>query len=106
MLFWDDSIRNDVYVSGTYVRDYLTEPESGKAEGHRYSLLETRADTDAALAAYRKLLDPPEVRPIEGLTRELANYWKVLEPIFQWTPNSARMVATPSFATRCFHAAW
>ena len=27
-----DRIRSDVYVSGTYVRDYLLEPESGKAE--------------------------------------------------------------------------
>src|SRR5215510_13998986 len=51
-----ERIRGDVYVSGTYVRDYLLEPESGKAEGHRYSLLETRNDTDAALAAYRKLV--------------------------------------------------
>src|SRR5664279_5994802 len=36
-----DRIRADLYVSGTYVRDYLLEPESGKAEGHRYSLLES-----------------------------------------------------------------
>src|SRR5579885_2326324 len=41
-----ERIRADVYVSGTYVRDYLLEPESGKAEGHRYSLLETRRDMD------------------------------------------------------------
>ena len=46
-----ERIRADVYVSGTYVRDYLLEPESGKAEGHRYSLLETRGDIDAALDA-------------------------------------------------------
>jgi hypothetical protein len=46
-----ERLRGDVYVSGTYVRDYLLEPESGKAEGHRYSLLESRTDTDAALAA-------------------------------------------------------
>ena len=48
-----ERIRGDVYVSGTYVRDYLLEPEAGKAEGHRYSLLETRHDMDAALAQYR-----------------------------------------------------
>ena len=30
-----EPIRGDVYVSGTYVRDYLLEPESGKAEGYR-----------------------------------------------------------------------
>jgi len=49
-----EQIRADLYVSGTYVRDYLLEPESGRAEGHRYSLLETRKDMEAALGEYRK----------------------------------------------------
>src|SRR5690349_7225416 len=81
-----ERIRGDVYVSGTYVRDYLLEPESGKAEGHRYSLLETRNDTDAAVASYRKLVNPREAKPLAGLTSELDAYWRVLEPVFQWTP--------------------
>src|ERR1051326_2599426 len=42
-----ERIRGDVYVSGTYIRDYLLERESGKAEGHQYSLRETRSDMDA-----------------------------------------------------------
>ena len=28
-----ERIRSDLYVSGTYVRDYLLEPQSGRAEG-------------------------------------------------------------------------
>jgi len=83
-------IRGDVYISGTYVRDYLLEPEAGKAEGHRYSLRETRGDTDAAVSAYRNLLHDREVRPLEGLTRELDAYWRVLEPVFTWTPEQRR----------------
>src|ERR1043165_2254193 len=47
-----ERIRADVYVSGTYVRDYLLERESGKAEGHQYSLLETRRDIESALDRY------------------------------------------------------
>ncbi|MBS1856273.1 MAG: sensor histidine kinase [Acidobacteria bacterium] len=85
-----ERIRGDVYISGTYVRDYLLEPEAGKAEGHRYSLLETRNDTDAAVASYRNLLHARELRALEGLTRELDAYWKVLEPVFQWTPEQRR----------------
>ena len=80
-----ERIRADVYVSGTYVRDYLLEPESGKAEGHRYSLRETRSDMDAALRQYRALLNAQEAKPFEVLTQELAAYWTVLEPVFQWT---------------------
>jgi len=85
-----DRIRADVYVSGTYVRDYLLEPESGKAEGHRYSLLESRQDMDAALAEYRSLIPDREVAPFEGLTRQLAAYWSVLQPVFEWSPDHRR----------------
>src|SRR5438477_13035696 len=80
-----ERIRGDVYVSGTYVRDYLLEPESGKAEGHRYSLRETRKDMDTALAEYRALATAQEAHPFQVLTRELESYWSVLEPVFQWT---------------------
>ena len=85
-----ERIRSDVYVSGTYVRDYLLEPESGKAEGHRYSLRETRNDMDAAIEKYQSLLNAEETVPFEGLRRELAAYWGVLEPVFQWTPEQRR----------------
>ena len=81
-----ERIRGDVYVSGTYVRDYLLEPEAGKAEGHRYSLRESRKDMDASLDSYRALLTPRERVPFDGLERELDAYWRVLEPVFQWTP--------------------
>jgi signal transduction histidine kinase len=85
-----ERIRGDVYVSGTYVRDYLLEPESGKAEGHRYSLRETRQDMDAALLQYRALATAPEAGPFQVLTQELDAYWSVLEPVFEWTPGQRR----------------
>ncbi len=79
-----ERIRADLYVSGTYVRDYLMEPESGKAEGHRYSLQETRNDMDLELERYRRLLNTQEAQPFHILTTELASYWSVLEPVFHW----------------------
>src|SRR6185437_1654072 len=85
-----ERIRGDVYVSGTYVRDYLLEPEPGKAEGHRYSLRETRTDMDQAIAEYRRLLRPPEIAPFGVLTETLNSYWKVLEPVFDWPADQRR----------------
>ena len=85
-----ERIRGDVYVSGTYVRDYLLEPESGKAEGHRYSLRETRQDMDAALLQYRKLATAQEAGPFQALTQKLDAYWSVLEPVFEWTTGQRR----------------
>jgi signal transduction histidine kinase len=85
-----ERIRGDVYVSGTYVRDYLLEPEPGKAEGHRDSLLESRKDMDAALAEYASRLTARESQPFQVLTAELAGYWKLLEPVLEWTPEQRR----------------
>src|SRR5271166_3765171 len=41
-----EEIRSDLYLSGTYVRDYLLEPETASAEMHRKSLETTRSDMD------------------------------------------------------------
>jgi signal transduction histidine kinase len=79
-----DKIRSDLYLSGTYVRDYLLEPESPKAEGHLRSLLQARSDMDSALRKYQALLSKEESKPFQVLTRELATYWKVLQPVFLW----------------------
>ena len=97
-----ERIRGDVYVSGTYVRDYLLEPETGKAEGHRYSLRETRQDMDSALTSYRALLTAPEARPFRGLTRELDLYWRVLEPVFGWTADERRERGYPFLRDEVF----
>jgi signal transduction histidine kinase len=80
-----ERIRADVYVSGTYVRDYLLEPEAGKAEGHRYDLLESRRDMDDAMTRYRSLLNSQEAGPFQVLTAELRDYWDLLEPVFDWS---------------------
>ena len=97
-----ERIRSDLYVSGTYVRDYLLELESGKAEGHRYSLLETRKDMDAALAQYRTLPTAQEARPFLLLTEGLAEYWKVLEPVFSWTTGQRKRDGFPFLRDEVF----
>jgi signal transduction histidine kinase len=85
-----ERIRADVYVTGTYVRDYLLEPAAGKAEGHRDSLLESRTDMDQAMAKYRSMLTPQEAGPFQILTGELSEYWNVLEPVLGWGPEQRK----------------
>src|ERR1041385_6516164 len=79
-----ERIRSDVYLSGTYVRDYLLDPDTGKAESHRANLLQKRADIDAALRRYKKLAGKEDAAPLRVLSGELSAYWKVLEPVLQW----------------------
>jgi hypothetical protein len=97
-----ERIRADLYISGTYVRDYLLERESSKAESNRYSLIETRNDMDAALADYRKLLNVQESTPFQVLTAELEAYWKVLEPVFRWSPEQRQRDGYPFLRDEVF----
>jgi len=85
-----ERIRADVYVSGTYVRDYLLETEAGKAEGHRDSLLESRSDMDEAMSKYHSLLTAQEAGPFQVLSGELSDYWNVLEPALRWSPDQRK----------------
>ena len=80
-----ERIRSDLYLSGTDVRDYLLEPQAGKADGRRYTPLETRKDMDAALQQYLQLLSRGEAQPFRVLTEQLAAHWRILEPTFEWT---------------------
>ena len=84
-----EKIRSDVYLSGTYVRDYLLEPEPVKP----------RATAQPAAAAQRHRCRAAEISgpaarrkrsPFRGLTKELTAYWKVLEPVFQWNAAQRR----------------
>ncbi len=79
-----NDIRSDVYVSGTYVRDYLLEPETARADAYRTSLEEVRKHMESALDSYGRQVGPAEVAHYTTLRAELADYWRILAPVFQW----------------------
>jgi signal transduction histidine kinase len=97
-----ERIRADLYISGTYVRDYLLERESAKAVGNLSSLIETRNDMDRALGDYRKLLNAQESTPFQVLTAELEAYWHVLEPVFRWSPQQRQRDGYPFLRDEVF----
>jgi len=85
-----NDIRSDVYVSGTYVRDYLLEPEPQRAETFRTSLEQVRKHMQAALDSYGRQIAPAEARQYAALRSELADYWGILAPIFRWDATERR----------------
>ena len=85
-----NQIRSDLYLSGTYVRDYLLEPDSANADAHRMLLAKVRADMDTALEAYALRLTAGETAPYSVLRRELEQYWRVLEPVMRWDAGERR----------------
>lgn len=85
-----NDIRSQIYLSGTYVRDYLLEPESERAEAYRASLQQVRRQMDTAMKSYASQLNPEETQHYRALKNELAQYWDILDPIFKWNATERR----------------
>ena len=85
-----NQIRSDVYLSGTFARDYLLDPQPATAEKNRTELDRLRQEMDAILAGYAGLMRAEERTPLDGLRRSLDEYWRVLDPVFQWSPEQRR----------------
>ena len=81
-----EQIRSHIYLSGTFVRDYLLAPEPTGARAQLSALENLRRDTDAELQDYAQSLDPEEVAPFQALRSEITDYWRVLNRTFEWTP--------------------
>ncbi len=79
-----------MYVSGTYVRDYLLEPDPQRADAYRASLEEVRRHMESALESYRNEVASSEAQHYSALQAELMDYWRTLDPIFQWGPAERR----------------
>jgi signal transduction histidine kinase len=79
-----EEIRSSLYQSGTFTRDYLLEQDASRAETYRASLQEVRGEMDAALGRYSRSLDAGEAAPFQALQARIADYWKLLDPIFHW----------------------
>ncbi len=85
-----NDIRSDVYLSGTYVRDYLLEPDPVRAEVYRTSLEDVRKHMESALEFYGRQTSPTESQHYSALRAELLDYWGILAPIFHWSPAEMR----------------
>jgi signal transduction histidine kinase len=79
-----NDVRSDVYVSGTYVRDYLLEADLGRAEAYRIELERVRKQMESALESYGHEVAPSELQHYTALRATLTDYWQILKPIFTW----------------------
>lgn len=85
-----NNIRSQLHLSGTYVRDYLLEPEPGRAETYRANLEEVHRQMESALESFGRQLEPNQTKYYTELSANLSNYWQVLGPIFKWDSNQRR----------------
>jgi len=80
-----ERIRSNIYLSGTFARDSLLAPEIAGARAQIDTLDKLRRDTDGALDAYAKSIEPAEAGPFRALRSEIDAYWKVLAQTFGWS---------------------
>jgi len=85
-----NQIRSDVYLSGTYARDYLLDPQPSAAEKNRTELNRLRQEMGTVLANYAGLMRAEERTPLDNLRRSLNEYWHALDPVFQWSSDQRR----------------
>ena len=86
-----NDIRSELYLSGTYVRDYLLEPEPDSAETYRVSLEQVHREMGSALASYGCQLDAVHAKDYAQLGADISRYWEVLGPILQWNARQRRV---------------
>jgi len=80
-----DKVRSAIYLSGTYLRDYLLEPEADKAEQSRMALESARAQVDSMLANPHTFSAPTGSNDMYlALKREIGEYWQTLDPVLSW----------------------
>jgi signal transduction histidine kinase len=91
-----EQLRSNIYLSGTYVRDFLLESENEKAALYRQEFARTRQRIEQAIAQYSRMLHPEESRVFHNLARELSEYFDALQPALRWNVEQ-RMSLGPAF---------
>lgn len=81
-----DQIRAQIYLSGTYVRDFLLSPEPTIAAAETTRLAGLERESRAALRSYSQTLTAQERETFQTLQSEIEAYWQVLERTAAWTP--------------------
>jgi signal transduction histidine kinase len=81
-----DQIRSEIYLSGTYVRDFLLSPDPSGAAAQTSRLAGLKSETQAAMQGYSRALAPEEREPFLALQSEIEEYWRVLDRTIAWTP--------------------
>jgi signal transduction histidine kinase len=97
-----NDLRSDVYVSGTYVRDYLLEPQPERADAFRANLAQVQSHMQSALDAYGRQVASTEAQHYTALRAELADYWRTLAPIFQWDASERHRSGYPFLRDEVF----
>ena len=86
--------KDDTYISGLMVRDYLLDPSPSVASQYRQELFSVRSSLARHIESPYRLTSPDERRVLERLRFELDTYWNSLDPVFKWMPQQKAALAS------------
>lgn len=90
-----EQLKSDIYQSGTYVRDFLLDPDPAHADSHKQEFDAARSRIEAMLAEYDGMLRPEEHAPFTRFTTELNDYFNSLQPALNWNAADRRKFGYP-----------
>ena len=79
-----------MYLSGTYVRDYLLDNNDEAAATHKAAFLEARSRIRAGVSDYARLARPDQRAVFDQFRNELQGYLDAIAPVLDWTANERR----------------
>jgi signal transduction histidine kinase len=85
-----EALRSELYLSGTYVRDLLLDPDPARADTHRAELDGARARLGVLMNSYQAVLQTNEQIPFERFRKEVTVYFDSLKPALEWTPSQRK----------------
>ncbi len=85
-----EKIRSDIYISGTYVRDYLLDNSDQAAAPHRAEFFETRARIEANIRDYERLIGAGQRAMFDRFRKEALDYLNTVSPAMGWNAAERR----------------
>ncbi len=85
-----ERLRSNIYLSGTYVRDFMLDSSEPIEAGHKAQFANARDQVLGALADYERLLRPDERVSYQQVSREIAGYLKTLSPALEWSSSERK----------------
>ncbi len=80
-----EKLRSSIFLSGTYVRDFLLGANDTLAASRKTQYFDMRRQVEAGVTDYRRLLQPEERPAFQQLEQELNEYFATVAPVLDWT---------------------
>ncbi len=90
-----EKLRSSIYISGTYIREYLFDASEEMAAAHKAAFLESTRQTELEAADYERLVRPDERDLFNRFHTALQAYIDVIRPALAWTPAERQTRGNP-----------